>query len=650
MTSTAKTRTFTIAAFAGALGLTLGPAEAQNVRFAEDIAPLLFRACASCHQPGGSGPFSLLTYEDARRHGRTIAAVTASRFMPPWKPDPAHGHFRGQRRLSDHEVGLFKAWADQGFLRGDARRLPEAPIRQSSWELGEPDLILSIPPYRLRAEQPDMFRNFVIPVETGVMRYVRAWEFRPGNATVVHHATVQIDPTRSSRRFDQQDPTPGYEGLIAPSARAPDGFFLDWAPGHGPGMAIPGTAWPLPDASDLLMMLHLRPSGKEETVQASIGLYFADGPPDQSPVMVRLTAQDLDIPAGASAHVVTRSYTVPVDVYAYSVLPHAHYLAHEISASASLPDGTRATLISIKEWDFNWQEVYYFASPLLLPAGTLIEMRYTYNNSASNFRNPSNPPRPVTYGQQTSDEMAELWLQVLPRNTADRGSLLKSVYATTLPEEISGRRMMLRRDGTNVALLDDLAVLLAETGDYEGAATVFQTSLRLQPDSAAARFNVASALLETGRTPEARLYLEAALRADPSHALALYRLALVLKSQGETRGAIDHLRRAVSVTPRSLEAAAALAWMLAVDNQASGDEHLEAVRLAERIVQATGGKNAGFLDILATALAASGEFEGAVLTEDAALDLAGRDAQTLEVTSMRKRLELFKQRTRYTEP
>src|SRR6185295_13552522 len=116
-------------------------------------------------------------------------------------------------------------------------------------------------------------------IGTSQTRYVRAWQFRAGNQRVVHHATMQLDPTGSSRRLDAQDPEPGYEGWIPHSVGSPEGFFLGWLPGHTPYAAPDGMAWPLPQDTDLVMMLHLRPSGKEEPVQASLGLYFSDRPP-----------------------------------------------------------------------------------------------------------------------------------------------------------------------------------------------------------------------------------------------------------------------------------------------------------------------------------------------------------------------------------
>jgi tetratricopeptide (TPR) repeat protein len=675
-----------VALLAAALFLALAPraaAQTAPITFSKDVAPILFEHCASCHRPDGSASFSLLTFPDARPRARQLADVTAVRAMPPWQPEPGHGDFSGARRLSDGQIRVFRAWFEQGALEGDPALLPPTPRWTSAWQLGEPDLVLTMPAYTLRAVGPDRFRNFVLPVPTTVARHVRAWEFRPGNPRVVHHATMQIDRSGRSRHFDEQDGESGYEGLIAPSARAPDGFFLDWAPGHRPQEAVEGTAWPLPAASDLVMMLHLRPSGKDEAVQASIGLYFSARPPERLPVMLRLTRQRLDIPSGERRYEVTDAYTLPVDVDVHTVQPHAHYLAREMRGYAQLPDKTVKPLIFIRAWDFDWQDVYRYTAPVFLPAGTTIRMEYTYDNSAANRRNPNRPPRRVTYGQQTSDEMAELWFQVVARTDADRATLKASLLEKVLPEEIAGRRMMLVADPKNVALRDDLAVMLAETGDLAAAVAEFSKTLQLVPESAAAAYNVGSGLAALGRASEARGYFEKALTADPNHALSHFQLAAILRSTGNLEASLNHyrsasrlgrndaeiqlgaglalveagdraesdalIRRSLELEPEWPNAQAANAWLLAVTADATAEERARAVRLAERAASATRGGNAGILDALATALASDGQFERAVATARRALTLAASANDAPQVASIRARLMLFEKGRPYRE-
>jgi len=186
-----------------------------------------------CHHPGGPAPFSLLTYADAKRRATQIAAVTKNRFMPPWKADPSNGPFVGQHPLGDAEIRLIERWVDGGAAEGDRRDLSPPRAWTGGWQLGTPDLVLTLPhAYTLPAEGSDVFRIFTLPIPVETARFVRGLEFRPGNATVVHHANIRIDATPASRRLDEQDPAPGYDGLIARSAVYPEGHFLGWTPGQ----------------------------------------------------------------------------------------------------------------------------------------------------------------------------------------------------------------------------------------------------------------------------------------------------------------------------------------------------------------------------------------------------------------------------------
>ena len=540
-----------VAAAAGVVGAATAVVAQPNVpTFTKDVAPIVFANCSSCHHPGGTAPFSLLTYADAKSRGRLIASATARRFMPPWKPEPGAGEFVGVRRLSDAQIATIQKWVDEGTPEGDTASLPPAPHFSSDWRLGPPDLVLTMDrPYTLRAGGDDMYRQFVIPIQIPAARYIKAWEFRPGNPRAVHHATMQIDRTGASRQLDAQDSEPGYEGLIAHSVSSPDGYFLDWAPGHTPYTAPPGMAIPLQPASDLVLMLHLRPSGKPETVQASIGLYFADTPPVRVPALLRLTAQNLDIPAGAKNVFVTRSYTLPAPVELVTVQPHAHYLARQVEGDATLPDGTTKRLISIRDWDFNWQDVYRYTTPVSLPAGTTVRMRWRYDNSTDNRRNPSNPPKRVRYGQRTSDEMSELWFQVVPQNAAERDVLTRNMRSAVLREEVNGYETMIAADAGNVALHDDIALMYEAAGNHEKAAAHFAESARLRPNSAAAQYNLATALFALKRTDEARRGFEQAIALDSSYANGYRGLAMLLQSTGRFDEAASNYRRAIEIAP-----------------------------------------------------------------------------------------------------
>jgi hypothetical protein len=525
------------------------PRQESRATFTGDVAPIIFTACATCHRPTGSAPFSLLTYDDVRQHADRIVAATGSRVMPPWKPEPGHGEFAGDRRLSEAQIATIRKWRDDGAVEGDPGALPPLPRWSGRWQLGEPDLVIQTAPYTLRAAGDDMYRNFALPVPVTGTRYIKAWEFLPGNTRVVHHATMQFDPNGSSRRLDAQDPEPGYEGLIPHGVQGPDGYFLDWGPGHMPYVAPEGMAWPLRQGTDLVMMMHLRPSGKVESVQATLGLYFSDEPPSRTPTLIRLTRQNLDIPPGESRYAVTDSFRLDVDVDVYTVQPHAHYLAREVKGVATLPDGTEQPLIYIRNWEFDWQGVYRYARPVALPAGTTIRMEYVYDNSAGNPHNQHMPPQRVTYGQRTTDEMAELWFQVVARTPADRDRLARAVSAKVLREEIVGHEKMLEADPANVALHDSVALMHVQAGNLDATAAHFQAALKARPDSPAAQYNYGMALLMQGKRDTAGEYFVNAIALNPQYALAHDALGVVRQGQGKVEEALDHFRQAVKLNP-----------------------------------------------------------------------------------------------------
>jgi Tfp pilus assembly protein PilF len=560
--------------------------------FSNDVAPIVFQYCSPCHREGGSAPFSLLRYEDVKARARLIADVTATRIMPPWKPEHGYGEFQDERRLSDEQIAVIQRWVQGGAIEGNAEQLPAWPAVSTPWRLGVPDLVLSIPTYRLQGGGGDVYRNFVIPIPPGSVRYIKAWEFLPGNQRVVHHATMHFDQTGQSRRLDGQDAEPGYEGLIPHGVRSPDGYFLDWGPGHSPYVAPDGMAWPLPSVGDLVLTLHLRPSGREETVRSSLGLYFSDSPPRRLPTIVRLTRQDLDIPPGEPRYVVSDSLTLDVGVDLYTIQPHAHYLARTITAKATLPDGSQRPLIYIRDWDFKWQGVYRYRQPLSLPSGTTIEMEWTYDNSSANPLNPFSSPRRISYGQQTSDEMSELWLQVVTHNEADRSRLARTIAERSLREEIVGHEKMLEADPLNTALHDETALLHVQVGDLTKATTHFEHALLLDPNSPQRHYNVGNAL---------------AMRRDWARAY-------------------DWFAMAISLNPDYSLALTELAWIIATVPDLRLQRSAEAVRLATHAVTVAGDRSTRALEVLAAAHASAGHYASAVRFAGEALALTDGDS------------------------
>jgi Flp pilus assembly protein TadD len=547
-----------------------------------DIAPLVNDRCAMCHHPGGSAPFSLLSYDEARRRASLIAAVTRRRYMPPWKVAPGFGPFVGQHPLSDAEIDLVQRWAAGGAPEGEVPAPRPTTTWTAGWQLGEPDLVITLGrPYTLPAEGTDVFRIFVLPIPVSARRYVRGLEFRPGNAKVVHHANIRVDRTTASRALDDADPAPGYSGLIPRSAEYPDGHFLGWTPGQIAPLLPDDLAWRLDPNTDLVVEVHMQPSGKPEQVQPSVGLYFGRRPPTRTPAMLRLGRQTIDIPAGERDYTITDSYRLPVDVEVEALQPHAHYRAREIRGDATLPDGTVKPLIAIADWDFRWQHVYRFVTPLPLPKGTVVSMRYTYDNSEDNPRNPERPPKHVRWGQRSSDEMGDLWIQVLTRTEPDLVTLETEFRKKVAAEDIHGYETEIARHPDDAGLRDTAALLYLEVGRAEGAVAHFRASAALQPTSAQARYNLATALTVARQLDEAAAEYRAALRLDPGYANAHNNLGNVLLAQGRAADAVREFSEGARLQPKSPAALANLAAAYAAANQF--DRAIETAEAALRL-------------------------------------------------------------------
>ncbi|HJZ74775.1 MAG TPA: tetratricopeptide repeat protein [Vicinamibacterales bacterium] len=536
--------------------------------YSKDVAPLLTDRCAMCHHEGGSAPFSLTTFSETKRHAAQIAVVTGKRLMPPWKADPSDGPFVGQHPLSDAEIQLLQQWADGGTPEGDPRDLPPERVWTEGWQLGKPDLVVTLPqPYTLPPDGTDIFRIFAIPIPTDRVRFVRGLEFRPGNARVVHHANIRVDPTPASRRLDEADPAPGYDGVIARSANYPDGHFLGWTPGQVSPLLPDGLSWRLEQNTDLVVELHMQPSGKPEPVAPAVGLYFSETPPSRTPAMLRLGRQSIDIPAGDAHYTISDAFTLPVDAEIEAVQPHAHYRARDVRGFATLPDGSTKRLIDIADWDFRWQHVYRFVTPVKLPKGTTLSMRYVYDNSPSNVRNPQQPPARARWGQRSSDEMGDLWMQVLTRSDQDLETLSRAFRPKVAAEDVLGYEAEIEKHPDEADLHDSVAMLYLELGRYDQAIAHFTRTIALKPQSAQAHYNLGTGLTMARRLDEAGAAFRESLRLDPSYANAHNNLGNVLLAQGRNDAAIREFREVVRLQPQSAAALRNLAAAYAMDGQ-----------------------------------------------------------------------------------
>ena len=459
-----------------------------------------------------------------------------------------------ERRADRHAGGL----AARRVSGGSAVGLPPVPTFTPGWQLGEPDLVLTAPePFMLPPDGVDTFWNVVLPASVTRTRYVRAIEILPGNKQVVHHANVILDRGGMGRALDAKAPGPGFPGMdieVASSTFEPDSHFLFWKPGT-PAVPEPADmAWRLDPSTDLILNMHLQPSGRSERIQPSIGLHFTDSPPTRVPMLLQLEHDGaLDIPPGDAAFTVTDELQLPVDVQVLGVYPHAHYLGKVIEGTARLPDGTTRWLIRIPDWDLNWQAVYQLAEPLSLPKGTVLSMRWTFDNSVANERNPSTPPQRVRAGDRSTDEMAHLWVQVLPRQASDRLALQEALMRARLrnTREISWRWQ------TSVRRCSPL----------NGSRRRSPRSSRRWRRAQSRRRTEQPRRRAAGGRPERtgdRAIHALTLQANPGDLDASYNLGLALLAHGQPQQALPHLDRVAHARPGDGRALAAVGTALAM--------------------------------------------------------------------------------------
>jgi hypothetical protein len=382
-----------------------------KVTYAEHVAPILNSRCAPCHHPGAVGPFSLVGFENAKKHSATVANAAGERRMPPWKAVHGYGEFKDENRLSDEQIALIKKWTETGTSRGDQKLEPKAPTFSGEWQAGTPDIVLSpSKPFKLDEEGDDVYRNFVFDLGNTEPVYVRGMDVKPSNRKVVHHVIAFLDSSGRSAKFAEKskDGQEGYTSSGGGIGTTPSGSLGGWAPGVTVAFADKGTAFKIAPGTKIVMQVHYHKSGKEEVDQTKLGLYVSKQAPEKQLEIFWAANPIFRIPPGADNHKVAWSERIPIDSTLYSVMPHMHLLGKSMKAKITLPDGKEIPLVFVDKWDFNWQIVYQLKEPLFVPRGSRLSVEAFYDNSTKNPHNPREVPEAVGWGEQTTDEMALL--------------------------------------------------------------------------------------------------------------------------------------------------------------------------------------------------------------------------------------------------
>ena len=401
----------------------------HDVTYSRQVAPLLAANCTECHRQSGIAPFSLDGYQNAMRWSRMIAHVTSERLMPPWRAVHGFGEFRDARNLSAHQIGLLRIWSENGAPLGDPENaMPVSAGSRSKWRLGQPDLALRMPEsFDVPADGDDIYRYFVIPTGLTQDQTVVALDFSPGDPRVVHHANYLLDTQQRARAEDAKDAEPGFSVFGT-------GGFLDynawgiggWTPGADPWVSGGERGIWFPEGADLVLEVHYHPNGRATSDRSEIAVYFAKEPVSEYLDGLVVGTQDLTIPPGNDNYWRRFSMSVPAGITLTDITPHMHFLGREFISIATLPDGREIPLIRIADWDFRWQNTFSYLKPVHLSANSRIDTWVRYDNSAENPQNPTLPPRTVTWGWETGDEMSELWIGFVPDAQRDRDRIVRA--------------------------------------------------------------------------------------------------------------------------------------------------------------------------------------------------------------------------------
>jgi hypothetical protein len=424
------------------------------VTFSKDIAPLLYKNCAPCHQKNAVGPFPLLTYNDAIKRAKMIASATQSRYMPPWPADPNYTHFVDEKILSDAEIKLIDDWVKQGALFGDSSELPPEPIFASGSQLGKPDLVLKMDkPYLIKGDRQDRFLLMKIPFQIPKDTIIRAIEFIPGNPKLLHHMNGQMlryDSNKKSNVFDGNkvvdindfpDVKAAYEKL---ALAHDDGSYpimkqsvTNYLPGVLPTLypeGIGGFYMPKKGAF-FFKDLHYGPSAVDTSDQSQLNIFYGVGPLKRPTLELQLGTLGVSaiepalvIPANTIKTFLTKFY-VSTSISLLTVNPHMHLLGKKFWAFAIQQNGDTIPLIRINKWDFRWQYFYTYKNMVKIPEGSTIYVYGTFDNTTSNPLNPFNPPQTISEREgsmRTTDEMFQFIITYLPYQEGDEKISLDS--------------------------------------------------------------------------------------------------------------------------------------------------------------------------------------------------------------------------------
>jgi hypothetical protein len=410
--------------------LAFAGVRAQNVTFSNTIANILYSNCTTCHRQGGLGPFPLQSYNDAYAQRFAIMSDVGAHIMPPWPPDTKYSHFSHERVLSETQISQIKDWVQNDAPEGDVNAEPKPPVFTNNSQLQHIDQTITIPTYTVTSTKDD-YRCFAIHSGLTAGKFVTGIEPMPANHKIVHHILIYYDPSGQCMKLDQADPKPGYVGFGGVGS---DNAKLvgAWVPGSQPILFPQGMGVSLPKGGDYVLQIHYAPGSEGQSDSTSVNFQYSTTNNLRQvyldPVLNHVTDMTngpISIPAGATKEY-HEAYKSPYDGSLLAVAPHMHLIGRNIRAYAIGPDKDTIPLIRINNWDFHWQGLYFFPKLIHLKAGSTLYSDAFYDNTTANPNNPNTPPKAISAGESTTDEMMITYFAYLAYQPGDENLVLDS--------------------------------------------------------------------------------------------------------------------------------------------------------------------------------------------------------------------------------
>lgn len=432
-------RTLRLTALAAAIALSLVAAEgrrravvppraAAGPTFSKEVVRILQNRCQSCHHDGDIAPFSLITYSDAKLRASDIRLMVQTHQMPPWKPAPGVGDFAGARVLTQEEIDTISAWVNNGAPEGNRGDLPEPLQFSGGWAIGQPDAVYGLATPFTPAAGKDTYRCFSIPSGATSDQYVSAIDVKPGDRKTVHHVIAFIDANSVTANMNGKDGAAGYDCFGGPGfepSSVDSATLGGWAPGARPVLLPDGISMKLPANARIVLQVHYHPNGTTQPDQTQIGVYYSKAKPNKILRILPLINRQFTIPPNDPNYKVPATFPIIAKVHLLLIAPHMHLLGRKMRVFATSLNGQVTPLIDIPDWDFNWQGQYLYKDSIALPYLGGVSLEAYYDNSDSNFRNPNIPPKAVSWGEATTDEMCIAFLGV----TLDSENLAAGIEA-----------------------------------------------------------------------------------------------------------------------------------------------------------------------------------------------------------------------------